>query len=109
MSYVVLTLLLALAASTDSSADDGKQAFLDNNCNRCHAVSTHGIEATAKSESMRGPDLSTTGESRDAAWFESYLEKEVDVDGKKHRATYRGSDEERKVIAEWLAARKPEP
>ena len=107
MKIIATTILLALTGTTAAFAD-GKQAFLDNNCNRCHAVSSHDIEATAKSASMHGPDLSATGKDRDAGWFEQYLAKEVDVDGKKHRSTYRGNDDDRRAIAEWLAQQESE-
>lgn len=104
-----LTLLVAACAlllSSLSSAADGKQTFLDNNCNRCHGVAAHDIEATIESESMRGPDLSSIGNDRDAEWLDKYLQKEVDIDGKEHRSTFRGSDEARQTIAEWLAEQR---
>ena len=97
--------LLAFAAL---AAADGKQTFLDNNCNRCHAVSAHDIEATVKSASMKGPDLSKAGKDRDADWLEQFLAKEVDIGGKKHSSTYRGTDEDRRAIAEWLAEQRGE-
>lgn len=55
---------------------------------------------------MHGSDLSSVGKDGDAAWLSQYLLKEVDVEGKKHRPTYRGSDEDLQTIAEWLAQQK---
>lgn len=106
MKRILLLAAGALLLTKMSFAADGKQAFLDGSCNRCHAVSAHDIEATAKSKSMRGPDLSSIGKDRDAAWINKYLNKEVDADGKRHRATFQGSDEDRMAIAEWLAQQK---
>lgn len=105
MMRFLLMATLALVARFSHSAD-GKQVFLDNNCNRCHAVSSHDIEATVKSERMRGPDLSDVGETRDPEWIAKFIAKEVELDGKTHRIPYKGSDEDLKAIAEWLASQK---
>lgn len=103
MKKILILVCGALAFSSPSYAADGKQTFLDNNCNRCHAVSSHDIEATVKSERMRGPDMSDIGERRDVDWLVKYVRKEVEVDGKAHRASYNGTDEDLKAIADWLA------
>ncbi len=58
-----------------SFAADGKQALLDNRCNL-----------------------------RDADWLDRYLKKEIEIDGKTHRTTVTGSDEDRD--AKWLAQPK---
>lgn len=104
-SFLLLP-VFPLLLSSSSAAADGKQAFLDNNCNRCHSVSARDIEATIQSESMRASDLSSVGENRDAEWIEKYLQKKVENDGKTHRSTFRGSDEDLESIAEWLAEQK---
>jgi len=106
VNRISLPVVLALVWTSPSFATDGKQVFLDNNCERCHAVSAHDIEATAKSESMHGPDLSSVGKDHDGDWLGKYLLREVAVDGKKHRATFRGTDEDREAIVEWLAQQK---
>lgn len=106
LTPILLLPVVSLLSSGSSAAADGKQTFLDNNCNRCHSVSAHDIEATVQSESMRGSDLSDVGKNRDAEWLEKYLQKEVELDGKTHRSTFRGSDEDLQTIAEWLAEQK---
>ena len=49
----------ALRGSAVGAADEapGKAAFVANKCNLCHAVSSAAVEATTKSEKMKGPDL----------------------------------------------------
>ena len=82
-------------------AKDGKQIFLAQKCNLCHSVSTAGIEATTRSEKMKGPDL--VGESkRDAKLLNGYLRKTADLNGKKHAKQFTGSDEELGALIAWL-------
>ncbi len=90
----------ALAAPTAEGAD-GKEVFLAQKCNLCHAVSSAGIEATTKSEKLKGPDLSTV-ELPDAATLAAYLKKEQEIDGKKHSKQFTGSDEELQALIAWL-------
>ena len=93
-------------ATTAVAQDAGKEAFLSNDCNRCHAIESEGIEATAKSKRVRGPDLSTIGESRDADWLAKYIEKEVQANDKDHPVVWKGTDEELAALANWLASLK---
>jgi cytochrome c2 len=104
----LLTLLAAGAAIALSAtpagateAADGKAVFLAEKCNLCHSVSSAGIEATTKSEAMKGPDLSTTG-PHDAAALAKYLKQEETKDGKKHKKAFKGSDEELQTLIAWL-------
>jgi mono/diheme cytochrome c family protein len=97
---------LCVAALTAEAQDAGKEAFLTSDCNRCHAVESHGIEATTKSKRLLGPDLSKIGESRDAAWLQKYIQKEVQANDKDHPVAWKGSDEDLKAIATWLASLK---
>ena len=66
LSLVITLAMLALvysgpgvapAAAQAAKVLDGKQIFLAQKCNLCHAVSPAGIAATTKSEKMKGPDL----------------------------------------------------
>jgi mono/diheme cytochrome c family protein len=106
------TLLVAVSSAvalcggafTASAQDAGKEVFLSNNCNRCHAVESQGIEATAKSKRVRGPDLSKIEESRDVEWLAKYIEKEVQANDKDHPVAWKGSDKDLEAIATWLAS-----
>lgn len=104
-----LTLLVILgagpgaapAAAQTAKVLDGKQIFLAQKCNLCHGVSAAGIEATTKSEKMKGPDL--VGEAkRDAKLLNGYLRKTADINGKKHSKQFTGSDEELGALIAWL-------
>ncbi len=101
----LLTLLAAAAsiafAAVPAEAADGKAVFLAEKCNLCHAVSSAGIEATTKSEAMKGPDLSTTG-PHDPAALAKYLRQEETMDGKKHKKAFKGTDEDLQALIAWL-------
>ncbi len=85
---------------------DGQQIFLDARCNMCHSVSTAGIEATVKSEAMRGPDLATVGTSVDAATLTSFLRQEAEIGGARHKKAFKGGDAEMKALVAWIQAQK---
>ncbi len=89
-----------------SSSPDGKEIFLNQKCNLCHSVSTAGIEATIKSAAMRGPDLVNVGDRHDAQWMKDWLHKKVEMNGKKHRKLFTGSDEELDTLIDWLQHQK---
>ena len=95
----VVMMMWVLGEQTPSS---GKDAFLANKCNRCHAVSSHEIEATARSASMHGPDLGADSTEHDADWLKGYIERREELDGKMHRSRYAGTSEDLDVIVEWL-------
>ncbi|HEX5719254.1 MAG TPA: cytochrome c [Thermoanaerobaculia bacterium] len=103
-SILFTGVLLATSYSGEAQAQkvlDGKQIFLAQKCNLCHSVSPAGIEATTKSEKMKGPDL--VGESkRDAKLLNGYLRKTADINGKKHVKQFTGSDEEIGALIAWL-------
>lgn len=81
--------------------DAGRALFLSSKCDLCHALSSEGIEARAKSEKMRGPDLSVV-EARDAEWTARYLRKLETLDGEEHKKGFAGSDEDLAKLIEWL-------
>ena len=103
-SIVFTGILLATSYSGEAQAQkvlDGKQIFLAQKCNLCHSVSPAGIEATTKSEKMKGPDL--VGESkRDAKLLNDYLRKKAVINAKKHVKEFTGSDEEIGALIAWL-------
>ena len=101
---IILTLaLLALPATAEDAP--GKAKFEEAKCNLCHAVSTAGIEAKTKSAAMAGPDLVDIEVDADAIVL--YLKQEGELEGKKkHKKKWTGSDEDAKVIVEWILAQK---
>lgn len=103
-AVVAFAAALSTAAPVAEAQEEGKEAFLANDCNRCHAVESEGIEATARSRRVRGPDLSGIGEKRDADWLEKYIEKEVQANDRDHPVAWKGGDEALQAIATWLAS-----
>jgi cytochrome c2 len=87
-------------------AADGKAVFEAQKCGMCHAVSTAGIEATTKSEKMKGPDLAGTVQAHEAGWVAKYLKKEVDLEGKKHPKELKSTEEEVAALVAWLETQK---
>lgn len=85
---------------------DGKQIFLAQKCNLCHGVSSAAIEATTKSDKMKGPDLTNTASKRDAKVLNAYLRKTADINGKKHVKQFTGSDEEMGALIAWMQKQK---
>lgn len=96
--------VFTVAAAQSDGAAEGQQIFLAQKCNLCHSVSTAGIEATTKSDAMKGPDLVDL--ERDAATLESYLTQKSDLDGKKHKKAVKASDPELDALVSWLLAQQ---
>ena len=71
----VLTLatLVALGGAANAAAADGKEIFLGQKCNMCHAVSSAGITPTGK---IKAPDLTGLASKEDPAWLAKFLKKE---------------------------------
>ncbi len=93
------------ANAGEAAADlDGKVLFTDTyNCNMCHSVAAAGVDAKAKSDAMKGPDLAgrVGGEFLTIA---KYVRKEADKDGKSHKKEFKGTDEELQAIIDWLGS-----
>lgn len=110
LSIVLTVVMIAIMYSGPAAAPaaaqagkvlDGKQIFLAQKCNLCHAVSPAGIEATTKSEKMKGPDLVGLAKT-DAKLINGYLRKVADINKKKHVKQFTGSDEELGALIAWL-------
>lgn len=90
------------AAAQSPKILDGKQLFLAQRCNLCHTVSSADIQATTKSEKMKGPDLTGLASKLDAKLIGDYLRKKIEINGKKHGKAFTGSDEEIGALIAWL-------
>ena len=112
LSIVLTVVLLAIVysgpvaspAAAQGAKLDGKAIFLAQKCNLCHSVSTAGVEATTKSEKMKGPDLVNVKE--DAKLLNGYLRKTESINGKKHVKQFTGSDEELGALIAWIQSQK---
>ena len=110
LSVLATVFLLAAFFSgpvAEAQGKDGKQIFLDQKCSMCHSVSTAGIEATTKSEKMKGPDLVNIKE--DAKTLSAYLKKTADLHGKKHAKEFKLCDADLKSLIDWILAQKKYP
>lgn len=111
--FIVLLALAAFAALSFSSGDalaDGKM-FTDMKCNKCHSVKALKIEPIKAKKDIT--DLSKTGASHDAKWFDGWLQKTIEMDsavkkGKKvkHKAKFKGDDKQRAAMVKWLLTLK---
>jgi mono/diheme cytochrome c family protein len=106
-SIVLTGLLLAgsysgPAVAAEPKVLDGKQIFLAQKCNLCHTVSSAAIQATVKSEKMKGPDLAGLTPKMEARLINDYLRKKAEINGKKHGKEFTGSDEEIGALIAWL-------
>ena len=113
MKTLAVTVLLALAAGTLTSAGslkpnvDGKTIFEQYKCAKCHTVESQGIKLNGSApDGKTPPDLSGAGLKHDASWLAKWLQKEEELNGKKHVKRFSGSDDELKVLAGWLAGLK---
>jgi len=108
---VPLTLgaIFVLGFSFNSFQDpDGKKILEENKCDKCHSVSTVGIEAEKTTGKMAGGDLIDLGEKYEAEWISKYIKKEADKEGKSHKKEFKGSDEELQALVDWLLEQKAE-
>jgi mono/diheme cytochrome c family protein len=86
----------------DQSGDDGKKVFVDSKCSMCHTVKSAGIE----SKKSDATDLSTVGKDRTVEFLTKYLKKEVKLNDKDHKSSFKGTDDELKKLVEWLSTLK---
>jgi len=88
----------------DQKSDDGKKIFVDNKCQMCHTVKSAGIESKKSDAS----DLSAVGKDKTAEFLTKYLKKEAKLNDKDHKSSFKGSDEDLKVLVDWLLTLKGE-
>ena len=99
--------VIGLVSAQEKTVLDGKQIFLDQKCNTCHAVSSANIQATTKSEAMKGPDLTGQLAGKDAKVIADILRKKANTaKGKPHPKAFTGTDEELGALIAWLQEQK---
>ncbi len=118
VSSSVFSLLLFLPKY--ASAQSGKDIFLKYKCNKCHTIKAQNIEPILKEEKgeeeeeekeekgkKKIKDLSGVGLERSAEWIKGWmLKKEKNEEGKKHKPKWKGTDDELKIVSEWLAQQR---
>lgn len=115
----LMLLLLSAAGAAEAADARGKKIFQQRKCDKCHTVNSEGIAQAKDSDEEEEeeeeesddepPDLSGAGEQMDAGTMDGWLRKKVAIDGDKHPKRFAGSDDERKVLIEWLRQTKPDP
>jgi cytochrome c1 len=100
---VTIVALYGFAYAFATNPDgDGKKIFIDNKCNMCHNVKSEGIESK-KSDAV---DLSTVGDDKTVEFLNKYLKKETKLNDKDHKASFKGNDDDLKVLVDWLLTLK---
>jgi len=131
--FACLFVLAWAAPEVRAETRTGKQIFLNHKCNKCHAISVEGILKTKKKKSASAskskpkkksigfdddfggsahkkkgaPDLSGVGNRHEADWMKQWLKKKIRKDnGKKHKKTFKGSDEDFETLIQYLVGLK---
>ena len=103
----LLAVMIFGIVSLGSAQDEGKELFIKEKCNSCHSVESQGIEVTRQSSSNKAPDMSDAGNMiTDADWAKKFVMREAELEGKKHRRPYNGSDKDLTQIVDWLMTLK---
>lgn len=82
----------------------GREVFLEQNCQRCHAVSSAGIEARVTTGRTAGGDLSTS--TMDRAALRAVTLREQEVDDRRHPGQFKGTPDELEAMVDWLIAQR---
>jgi cytochrome c5 len=93
---------ISLVQFSYSQDKTGKTIFEESKCTACHSITSQGIEAKKKSD--KTPDLSKLTEGHDADFFMKFLKKEETMNNKKHAIAFKGSDEDLKMMIDWLVS-----
>ena len=105
--FAFLICFVSIAKSDEATSESaGQKLFVAKKCNTCHSIESQKV--TKKLASSKAPDLSDLGKDHDAEWITKWLNKEVDLDGKKHSSSWTGTPEDEKTLADWLATLKKE-
>jgi hypothetical protein len=105
------------ASAAPAKAEDaaGLKIFKQAKCTQCHSIDSLKISKVKSDEDeealtdengkkIEPPDLSAVGKDHDAAWFAKWMKKEVEVDGHKHKKKFKGSEDDLKVLTEWIVS-----
>lgn len=102
----LLTCSFVLIGFALAQNNSEKTIFVNQKCNLCHSLSTQGIEAKTMSERLKGPDLVNLASKHKSKWISRYLKKKVKMNGKLHKTSFKGTDEELQALVDWLLEQK---
>lgn len=116
MVFFAFLLFWAGSSQAQEKATDGKGIFVASKCTACHSVKasevemkkaeSEGEEAEEGESEDQAPDLSSVGNERSAEWLTAYLTKKEAINGKKHMKKFKGTEDDLKMLSEWLASQK---
>jgi hypothetical protein len=92
------------APTPAASSAAGREVFLEQNCQRCHAVSTAGIEARVTTGRTAGGDLSAS--TMDRAGLRAVSLREREVDDRRHPGEFKGTAAQLEAMVDWLIAQR---
>ena len=96
--------LLSTGIYTSAEEVTGKDLFVNNKCNTCHAIKTQEIESK---QAGKYPDLSNVGSKEFTAEFlHKYLMKEEKINNKQHPIKFKGEMAELETMVSWLLTLK---
>lgn len=102
-----LVFLGFIGSASISIAEDatktGKDIFTEAKCEKCHAIASQSIESKGKA-----PDLSNIGAAVKADDLKLYLNKESEINGKKHPIKFKGEAADLEILAKWIETLKSE-
>jgi len=99
--FLLIGFMVVKAQQTEEPK--GKLLFKENKCITCHAVESQGFVKKGKSSA---PDLSDVGNSLKPEFMTKYLKKEEKLNDAKHMGNFKGSQDELKVLVDWLSSLK---
>ena len=103
----VAGVMVGAASINNLAISDGKTLFVDNKCNKCHTITSQGIELSGNPPAGKlPPDLSGVGLKHNADWIKGWLMKEEELNGKKHLKKWSGSEADLATESKWLASLK---
>lgn len=105
ISALLFSISLVLIAQEQPNADNknfdvekAKTKYVEAKCNTCHSVSAYGIEKKNKSANNKAPDFSEIKVEYDKEFLKKYLNKEEQINNKKHPVAFKGTDEDVELI-----------
>jgi cbb3-type cytochrome oxidase cytochrome c subunit len=105
----VLFSIILLPGTNTSKADEtlnGKDIFVAKKCNMCHPATTQEIACKKKDT----PDFGTYNlVNKEAAALKQYLNKETELNAKKHPVAFKGEAPEFDALVNWLIEISPKP
>ena len=82
---IVIMFVAFMTANAENGNNDPIELFKAKKCNSCHSIKVLGIEK--KNKKSKGTDLSYVGSKYEAPFLMDYLQKKVEINGKKHGIT----------------------